>query len=149
MQKLYGLLILTLLTAPGCITTHQPKLTQAVIVPSKLTPGDTALITVKVVDRYNIVASVTGVVQEDKSITFDFRDDGTEGDEAALDQIWSMKVDVPFNAPPGGFTFVISAYDDNGNLIIVRDENKEAVGMTTTFTLEISYPETTPEGAPQ
>jgi hypothetical protein len=111
------------------------------MVPDNLKPGDTALITVEVFDRLNLVESVTGIVMEDKTINFRFRDDGTQGDVEADDDIWSMKVDVPFNAPPGGFTFEISAFDVNENLIIVRDENNEAAGMTTSFTLDITYPD--------
>ncbi len=108
--------------------------------PHELTPGDTALITVDVSDRFNLVTSVKGIVLEDKTISFHFHDDGTDGDAVAGDKTWSMKVDVPFNAPPGGFIFEISAYDANENLIIVRDMNGEAVGMQTKITLEISYP---------
>lgn len=140
------LLILSIMTGlTGCITQHQPSLSNAMMSPNDLKPGDTALITVTVEDKFALVNSVTGIVEEDKTITFNFRNDGTEGDVTAEDHIWSMKVDVPFNAPPGGFNFKISAYDLNENLIIVRDENNEATGMSTSFTLAITYPDTQDE----
>lgn len=141
MQRVSILLITIVIGASGCLTSPQPHLSEAKMVPDNLKPGDTALITVEVFDSLNLVQSVTGLVKEDKTINFRFRDDGTKGDETAGDAIWSMKVDVPFNAPPGGFTFEISAFDVNENLIIVRDENNEAVGMTTSFTLDITYPD--------
>jgi hypothetical protein len=139
-QKLLLILFLVIGTA-GCITQHQPSLTNPMMAPKDLKPGDTALITVTVEDKFALVNTVTGIVEEDKTITFNFRDDGMEGDIVAGDNIWSMKVDVPFNAPPGKFNYKISAYDLNGNLIIVRDENNEATGMSTSFLLEITYPE--------
>ena len=142
MQRTYILMLSVLVGLQGCVTPHQPSLSKASMTPSDLKPGDTALVTVVVDDRFGLVNEVSGVVQEDKTIMFNFRDDGREGDETANDQVWSMKVDVPFNAPPGGFTFEITAYDVNGNPIIVRDENKEAATMSTSFTLEITYPVT-------
>lgn len=141
MQRVYILMLSLLVGASGCVTAHQPSLSNAAMVPNDLKPGDTALITVVVDDRFGLVSEVNGLVQGDKTITFIFRDDGTKGDEKAGDSIWSTKVDVPFNAPPGGFTFEISAYDSNGNPIIVRDENNEVMRMSTSFTLDITYPE--------
>ena len=135
------LVVTALIGLSGCITSRQPYLSDAAMTPSDLKPGDTALITVVVNDEFGIVHEVRGIVEEDRTIQFHFRDDGESGDETAGDNIWSMKVDVPPQAPPGGFTFEISAYDQNDNLIVVRDENKEAVGMTTSFTLDITYPE--------
>ena len=142
MQQRYLLVLSLLIGLSGCITQHQPSLSNAMMAPNDLKPGDTALITVTVEDKFGLVDTVTGIVKEDKTITFNFRDDGTEGDATAEDNVWSMKVDVPFNAPPGEFNYIISAYDLNGNLIIVRDENNEAAGMSISFALEISYPET-------
>jgi hypothetical protein len=146
MQRVRILIVSVLVGASGCVTSHQPSLFNAMMMPVDLKPGDTALITVVVDDRFGLVNEVSGIVKEDKTITFNFRDDGTQGDEKADDNIWSMKVDVPFNAPPGGFTFEITAFDSNGNPIIVRDENKEVMTMSTTFTLDITYPEAAEAG---
>lgn len=133
----------------GCAThLKQPSLAEAVMTPRDLKPGDASLITVKVNDQFGIVKTVEGRVLEDTTITFYFRDDGTKSDAIAGDGIWTMKVQVPFNAPPGGFTFEIQAFDQNGTLVVVHDENKEAVPLSISFTLNITYPETESEETP-
>lgn len=146
MPRMYISILSLLIGVSGCVTSHQPSLSKAMMAPRDLKPGDTALITVEVNDRFELVYGVNGIVREDKTITFHFRDDGQDGDETPDDDIWSMKVDVPFNAPPGGFTFEITALDVNGNPIIVRDENKEVMPMSTSFTLDIAYPDPSPAG---
>ena len=127
---------------PACSTLPTvPEIRSALIEPSELKPGDTAIVSVQILDRYTRVKQVQGVVKQDQTITLVLKDDGVAPDMEAGDGLWTLKVDVPFNAPPGGFTFKISAFDLNGNLIIVRDENNEATGMSTTFTLKITYPD--------
>jgi hypothetical protein len=127
----------------GCVThLEQPSLSQATMMPNDLKPGDDALITVVVEDSFKIVDRIEGRVLEDTTIRFKFRDDGKNADAVADDGVWSMKVQVPFNAPPGGFTFEIQAFDSNDNLIVVTDVNKEAVPLVTTVKLNITFPET-------
>ena len=126
----------------GCVTgLEQPAFSGATMSPQNLEPGDAAVITVKVNDNFGVVKTVEGRVLEDTTITFYFRDDGTKSDEVAGDGIWTMKVQVPFNAPPGGYTFEIQGFDQDGNLVVVHDENKEAVPLSTSLTLDITYPE--------
>lgn len=134
------------LVCAGC-TTHldQPRLSGAVMTPNELKPGDAALITVQVHDPYGIVHEVEGRVLEDTTVEFKFNDGGLDADEIAGDGIWTMKVEAPFNAPPGIFTFEISAYDKDGNLMVVLDENKEAEPMSTEVELNITFPEAAPE----
>ena len=85
----------------GCATSsRQPSMKEARIQPEHLEPGDTAIITVEVADRFNIVQRVEGLVKEDRTITFKLRDDGITPDKKAGDNIWTIQVDVPFNAPP-------------------------------------------------
>ena len=129
------------LICAGC-TTHldQPRLVGAVMTPNELKPGDAALVTVQVHDPYNIVDTVEGRILEDTTIDFHFNDNGKEGDTVANDGIWTMKVEAPFNAPPGNFTFEISAYNKSGELLVVLDENKEAAPMATEVELKIVYP---------
>ena len=132
-----------LVIGAGCAThLEQPALSGAVMTPNNLTPGDAALITVVVDDKFNIVDRIEGKVLEDTTIQFKFRDDGTKGDVVGGDSVWTTKVEAPFNAPPGDFTFEISAYDSDNNLIVVTDENKEAAPLSTTIALVITFPDT-------
>ena len=113
--------------------------------PDNLKPGDTAVISVKIEDKFHVVSRVEGVVKEDRTLTFHFEDNGIAPDDKAGDGIWTIQVDVPFNAPPGDFTFEVSGYDSNGKLLVVEDKKGEAAPLATTFPLVIQY---TPEAAP-
>jgi hypothetical protein len=108
----------------GCLTLgRQPQLAEPSIEPDVLRPGDSAVITVQVHDRYDIVERVSARVREDDRIVIPLADDGLYPDEEAGDGIWSVTVDVPFYAPSGGYTLVIGAYDDTGELVLVRNES--------------------------
>jgi hypothetical protein len=134
-----------LLLLAGCATSSkQPSLSNAVITPNVLNPGDTAIITVQVKDNFEIVKQVNGIVDEDGSIAFMFKDDGVDPDAAANDGIWSIKTEVPFNAPPGVFNFKVEGLNENGEIIVIQDENKEAVPLSTQFQLTIQYPNQDP-----
>lgn len=135
-------------TCIGCATiTSQPKLSSAQILPSDLKPGDTAVITVQVEDKFGVVKRIEGVVKEDRTIKFKFEDNGAMPDDKANDGIWTIQVDVPFNAPPGQFNFEVTAYDENGEIVVVDDKAGEAAPLATSFTLEIQYPDE-PAAAP-
>lgn len=137
---------LATLACTGCASMYgQPKMNQAEILPKDLKPGDTAVITVKVDDRFHVVSRVEGVVKEDRTLTFHFEDNGVAPDDKAGDGIWTIQVDVPFNAPPGDFEFEVSGYDSNGKLLAVDDKRGEAVPLTTSFSLAIQNP---PDAAP-
>jgi hypothetical protein len=126
----------------GCASLpKQPAIERATIEPSTLHPGDAAIITVEFQDQFDIIDRVVGVVKEDTTISFQLKDDGVDPDVEADDNIWTMKVEVPFNAPPGEFTFEAQAMDDNSQVIVVNDKNREAAPLQTSFTLEITYPE--------
>ena len=95
-----GALLLT-----GCNTlSGQPSITRAGINPELLEPGTSAVITLAIKDKQEIVKRIEGIVLEDPRITFPLRDDGQPPDEKADDNVWSMQVDVPFQAPPGAFS---------------------------------------------
>ncbi len=109
----------------GCNTlSGQPEIRKAVITPSELKPGDSAVITVDLKDRNKVVHRVEGVVVEDPRITFKLNDSGVAPDEKAGDGVWSMAVDVPFQSPPGQYVLEITALDVNGKPVSVRDRNR-------------------------
>lgn len=136
-----GVLLAGLL-AVGCQTmSGQPELQRAEIAPSTLKPGDTAIITVEVEDRNNIIERIEGFVQGYPDIVLKLRDDGVEPDETADDEVWTMRVDVPyeFEGPPGSFVLEFTAYRSDGLPIEVRDDEGNVAPLTKTIPLEISY----------
>lgn len=128
--------------APGCSTVpRQPEINRAQIEPAELKPGDSALISVELQDKFSIVSRVVGIVKEDPSIQFELKDDGLPPDEAANDGTWSILVDVPFNAPPGEFVFDIKTYDESGGEVLVLDEEGNTVPLGSSFGLVIRFPQ--------
>ncbi|HRI89743.1 MAG TPA: hypothetical protein PK869_15825 [Candidatus Hydrogenedentes bacterium] len=137
--------LIVALALTGCNTMgRQPKLQDATINPAALKPGDSAIITVKVVDKYKIVQRVVATVAEDQRMKFKLRDDGTAPDEKAGDGVWSYAVKVPFMAPPGSFTLEMTAYNAKGEAISVRTSGKETGPLSATCTWVIEYP---PDGS--
>ena len=121
----------------GCNTGRQPRMEQLVITPSVLRPAESARITVKVWDRFDIVNRVEGVVQEDTRIKLPFHDDGLDGDLEANDNEWTVLVDVPLTAPPAEFTLVVSAYNSAGEVIKVQSpEGVKELSATGAFVIQ-------------
>lgn len=139
---------LVLVALAGCNTAgRQPRFDNAMIRPpdakgpvEELKPGDTAVISVQVKDKHDIVRRVEGVVREDDTIKFKLRDDGVEPDEEAGDNIWSLQVDVPFLAPAGEFLLEITAYRSDGTPVPVRNEEGRTVAMTASIPVVIVNP---------
>lgn len=126
----------------GCaFTGGAPLMHSAQIMPVDLKPGDTAIITVQVDDKFKVVQKVEGVVKEDRTISFDFVDNGVAPDVKAGDGVWTIQVDVPFNAPPGTFEFEVVGFDENGEIVVIKDAQDEAAPLSTSFKLVIRYPD--------
>ena len=126
----------------GCATSsRQPSMKEARIQPEHLEPGDTAIITVEVADRFNIVQRVEDLVKEDRTITFKLRDDSITPYKKSGVNIWTIPLGVPFNAPPGQLVLGERAYNSEGGGRLGHDENDEAAPLSISFKLIIEYPE--------
>ena len=124
----------------GCNTlTTPPAIMDATITPAQLGPGDTAVIAVKVNDKHDLIGSIDGVIREYPGDLFRLHDDGTDPDETANDGIWSMRVDVPFQAPPGEFTLDFTAYRADGRPLEVAESPGDAVPLQATVKYSIQY----------
>ena len=124
----------------GCTTLErQPQIREAVITPAALKPGDNAVIAVDVSDKHQVVDRIVGVVREDPRVEFKLADDGAPPDEKAGDGVWSMKVDVPFMAPPGEFTLDLTAYNDLGDVVLIRTRDRGVIPLTASCRVVIEY----------
>jgi hypothetical protein len=133
-------LITLVLSGVACQSTNKaPTMRDAVITPASLRPGESAVITVKINDHHNIVDSVIAGVKEDPRVKLSLRDDGVEPDIEAEDDVWTLKVDVPFKAAPGKFTLVIGAFRSDGQPIVVHDREAGDVPLAATATVHINY----------
>jgi len=125
----------------GCGTVGgQPNLSSASIKPATLRPGDTAVVTVRVTDAHKIVDRVVGVVKEDPRMKFNMMDDGQAPDASKGDGIWSLQVDVPFMAPKGSFTLELTAYGQDGQVIMVKDADLGKAPLSAVCELVIEHP---------
>jgi len=132
-----ALVFLSACATPG----HIPNIRSAQIRPNQLEPGQTAVITVDVADYHNIVAGIEGVVEGYPDRKFRLRDDGGGADQEAGDGVWTMDVAVPFTAPPGDHEITFTAYDEDGNVITVPDEDGYAVPLSAKLDVSIHYEE--------
>ncbi len=133
-------LVFVLMAVSGCNTlSRQPQITSATINPQTLHPGQSAVITLAVKDRHRIIERIEGVVLEDPRATFKLRDDGEAPDEKAGDNVWSMQVDVPFQAPPGEFRLEFTAYDKEGTAITVRNKDNRVTPLQEFLLVRIEY----------
>lgn len=145
MKRTCTYLLLTCLTIglTGCATqSRQPGIVSARMAPYLLKPGDQqVLIVVEIKDRFDTVTRLEGVVKEDPTIVLPLNDDGVGSDEEAGDDIWVGEVDVPFDAPPGEFDLEITAYNSNGERVLVRNAEEEVMPLVTNVQFVIRYPE--------
>lgn len=97
-----------------------PEFVESNISPIALHAGDTALVTISVKDKNNIVAEIVGIVEEMPTRKLKLHDDGQEGDVKAGDGIWSLAVKVPLQSPPGDFNLTFTAYRSDGVAVPIR-----------------------------
>ena len=122
----------------GCTTIpKRPELLSAEIIPNALKPGDSAVVRVAFQDRFSIIDHVHGQIPEDPSIVFRLRDNGIDPDEMANDDVWTLLVDVPFNAPAGEFSLELTAYNSDDRPILVQNSYREVEPLKTSVTLTI------------
>lgn len=131
------IVVLLIVLGFGCATSRQPVMSEAQISPPELKPEESALLAVKIKDKYGIVKKVEGVVREDPRIKLELHDDGKNGDKKAGDGIWSLRVDVPFHAAPGQFTVDITAYNSKGDPVVVRNKEGDVTPLATTCKVTI------------
>ncbi len=116
-----------------------PEFKASAIAPATLHPGDTALITIDVKDKNEIIDSIVGVVKEEPSIKLTLQDNGEEGDVKAGDGTWSLAVIVPMEGQPGAYHLTFTAYRSDGVAVPIRDGAGEITALTVDMPLVISY----------
>ncbi len=127
-----GAAMAVVLILTGCNTLgRQPRIREAGVTPEVLEPGDVAIMTVRLRDRFDVVDAIYGEIEGYEQARFEFRDDGVYPDVEAGDGIWTSDADVPPDAPPGSFTLIITAYDERGNPVEVRTEDSRQLLQTT------------------
>lgn len=139
MRFLTTLVLIVLPLLAGCATVpKRPQLLHAEIVPNVLKPGDSAVLRVGFQDRFSVIDHVHGHIPEDPTIVFELEDDGVPPDDMADDDVWTLQVDAPFNAPAGEYALELTAYNAENQPVLVQTSYREVEPLTTTvsFTIE-------------
>ncbi len=105
--------------------------------PSPVSPGDEAVSYVRLNKFSDEVETVKATLREYPQYSVKFSNDGTDGDEKANDNIWSKKVNIPYNAPSQTFHLDIVVLDKEGNVIATRDAKGEDLEESGTIDVKI------------
>jgi len=123
----------------GCNTlAGQPSFKEAGVEPPALIVGQSAVISATIKDKHRTVVKVEGTVKEDPRLKFRLRDDGQDPDAKAGDGIYSLRVDVQQQVPPGEFTLELTAYNSNGVPVLVKPKGGVAAPLTQTIPVTIA-----------
>lgn len=135
-----SLVLGALALAAGCNSLGGvPEFKASAIAPEALHPGDTALITIDVKDKNNIIGGIVGAVKEEPNLKLTLHDDGQEGDVKAGDNTWSLAVIVPLEGQPGTYHLTFTAYRSDGVAVPIRGAGGEIAALSVEIPLEISY----------
>ena len=119
------------------VTPAAPALTELVIEPARVQPGGSALIRVRVADEGGAIDTVAGQLGTAGLLQFDLYDNGTHGDEAARDGIWSCSLEVPEEAAPDRYPLFVKAYDVNGDEVWVEAEDGTRAALKAETAFEV------------
>lgn len=103
-------------------------LNNPVLSPASINPGQAVLVTVEVIDLQNAIDTLAATFGATKA-TVDLHDNGTNGDVAVGDGIWSARLTVPAEAAPGPYEVNIAAYNANGAPIMTLTKDQRIVPL--------------------
>ena len=101
--------------------------------------GEKGVLSLNTVDTESKIARISIVVREYPEYTLELNDNGENGDVKAKDGIWSVEINVPYDAPNQKFNLDGSVYDSNGNPIMTKSETGEETKLTFTVILYVFY----------
>ncbi|HPO17012.1 MAG TPA: hypothetical protein PLI09_26480 [Candidatus Hydrogenedentes bacterium] len=103
-------------------------LNNPVAAPASVIAGQNALVTVEVIDLKNTIDTLSVSFGAGK-IPVDLHDNGTNGDTAPGDGIWSAVLPIPLDAAQGPHEITISAFDANGAPIMTLTKDQRVVPL--------------------
>jgi hypothetical protein len=135
MRKFF-VVVMVVLFSVSLVLAAQPKLKTIKVEPQTVTTGEKAKMTVE----------FTGSKEDIKEVYFEVREYIYEAprytlapDAASKGNVWILEQTVPYDAPSGEMHLDITAVDKDGNKIVTKDLDQQAVGTTGTVKIEIKY----------
>ena len=99
--------------------------------------GEIGMVAVNVTDTEGKIARIEVVPRGYPDYIFEINDKGLEGDKVAGDDIWSIEINVPFDAPYGKYYLDCTAYDSEGKPIMKKTEAGEETTIILTIVLNV------------
>jgi hypothetical protein len=96
--------------------------------PAVVGPGETILLSVEFEGLQNRILLVRASIREANNMSFMLNDDGSNGDRAAGDNIWSYAVEIPADAIPGEFHFDLKCLSTGLDDICAVKAGKDGMG---------------------
>lgn len=103
-------------------------LNNPIAAPASVPTGQNTLVTVEVIDLKNAIDTLSVSFGAGK-IPVDLHDNGTNGDTAPGDGLWSAVLLIPMDAAQGPHEVTISAFDANGAAIMTLTKDQRVVPL--------------------
>jgi hypothetical protein len=113
---------------PTAEDTSRIKIKEVFARPAEVKAGDTLILSVVFEGLIDGVFTVQAKFREATDLYYRLNNKGKDGDEKDGDNVWSCKVQIPFNVPVGQFHFDFQALDKDLNRIYLRGTVKEGIG---------------------
>lgn len=124
-------------TAPEPMPAPEPALAlrEASAVPPNPSPGAPVLVSVRVVDEEGRIDTLAATLAK-TNVTVDLKDDGSHGDAAAGDGVWSATLPTPADAA-GPYEIQIIAYDANGHPLMALNQDRILANISAQTGIEV------------
>ena len=98
--------------------------------------GEKGIISLKVIDAENKIAKISITPREHTEYAFELNDNGETGDGYADDGVWSMEIEVPYDAPADIYYLDCEFYGSDGSPVMTKSKTGESTKLTYTILLK-------------
>lgn len=105
--------------------------------PQPVSQGEDLTLYVVIEGATEKVDRVVGTVREYTEMRTSFKNDGTNGDETAGDNVWTYQTPISWDTPTGTYHIDVSVYNQQGEEIVTEGYENRWTGKTGTIELTI------------
>jgi hypothetical protein len=105
--------------------------------PQPVSQGEDLTLYVVIEGATDKVDRVVGTVREYTEMRTTFKNDGTNGDETANDNVWTYQTPISWDTPTGTYHIDVSVYNQQGEEIVTEGYENRWTGKTGTIELTI------------
>ncbi len=105
--------------------------------PQPVSQGEDLTLYVVLEGATDNVDRVVGTVREYTEMRTNFKNDGTNGDETAGDNVWTYQTPISWDTPTGTYHIDVSVYNQKGEEIVTEGFENRWTGKTGTIEITI------------